>query len=183
MVPLTSIPWSRGTAVRRVLAIVGITVLGAALWGGMSVAGAQTTTTTAAAGVFTCEFSLTSTSLPVGGGTVQISGTAPADTTVHILVNSVEVATAHSDIVTGAWGPLPITITATSTVEVSINLDYPATPCIGPAAVTVEAAAAALPRTGSNDTKPFVLIGAALLVVGAALVLGARRRGNTRGRA
>jgi LPXTG-motif cell wall-anchored protein len=163
-----------------VLAIVGITVLGAAFWSGMSVAGAQTTTTAAA---LTCEFTLSTTSLPQNGGPVQISGTAPADTTVHILVNNVEVASAHSAQVTGAWGPLTIQITTTSTIAVSIALDYPATPCVGPASVSVAAAVAALPRTGSNDTKPFVLAGITLLVVGAALVIAARRRGHTRGRA
>jgi len=164
----------QGNAVRRFLAIVGITVLGAAFWGGMTAAGAQT---------FTCTYTLSTTSLPVGGGPVQVSGTAPADTTVHILVNNAEAATAHSSNTTGAWGPVQITITATSTVAVSINLNYPATPCIGPASVQVAAAQAALPRTGSNDTKPFVLAGVTLLVVGLALVMATRRREHARGRA
>jgi LPXTG-motif cell wall-anchored protein len=160
------------------LAIVGITVLGAAFWAGASVAGAQTTA------AFTCSYTLSTTTLPAGGGPVLVSGTAPADTTVHISVNGQEQATAHSDTVTGAWGPVQLTITATSTIAVSLGASYPATPCTGPATVSVEAAqaATALPRTGSNDTKPFVLAGITLLVVGVALVMATRRRERTRGR-
>jgi LPXTG-motif cell wall-anchored protein len=149
--------------------------LGAVFLGGASIAGAQTTP------VFTCSYTLSSTTLPVGGGPVQVSGTAPADTTVHIFVNGTEVTTAHSSATTGAWGPVTVTITATSTIAVSLT-NYPATPCVGPASVSVEAAAVALPRTGSNDTKPFVLAGVALLIVGAVLVMASRRRERVRGR-
>ena len=162
---------------RKLMAMIGITVLGAALWGGISVAGAQTTA------AFTCSYTLSATALPTGGGPVLVSGTAPADTDVFISVNGTVVATVHSDGVTGAWGPVQLTITATSTIAVSIAPNYPATPCTGPAQVSVEAAQTALPRTGSNDTKPFVLAGVTLLLVGVALVMGARRRERTRGRA
>ena len=168
-------PVEQGTIVRRLLAIIGITVLGGALWG-IGAAGAQTTA------AFTCSYTLSTTALPTGGGPVLVSGTAPADTDVFISVNGSVAATTHSDKVTGAWGPVQLTITATSTIAVSIAPNYPATPCAGPASVSVEAAAAALPRTGSNDTKPFVLAGATLLAVGVALVMAARRRERTRGR-
>ena len=172
---------------RKILAIVGVAVFGAAFWGA-SIAGAQvaptTTTTAASPSVFACTFTLSSTSMGVGGGPVQVSGTAPADTIVHISVNGVEAATAHSNNVTGAWGPVTVNITATSTIAVSLGASYPATPCIGVGTVTVAtpAPAQALPRTGSNDTKPFVLIGATILLVGVALVLAARRRDRTHGR-
>jgi LPXTG-motif cell wall-anchored protein len=173
---------------RKILAIVGVAVFGAAFWGA-SIAGAQvaptTTTTAASPSVFACSFTLSSTSMGVGGGPVQVSGTAPADTIVPLSVNGVEAATAHSDNVTGAWGPVTVNITATSTVAVSLGASYPATPCIGVGTVTVATPpppAQALPRTGSNDTKPFVLIGATILLVGVALVLAARRRDRTHGR-
>ena len=173
---------SRGIViVRKLLAILAITAFGALAWGGAT-AGAQTptTTTTAAPTVFICTYELSATQVAAGGGSVQLTGVGPADANVKIFVNGVQVASAHTDATTGAFGPVTITITTTSTVSVSVD-NYPATPCIGPASVNVEAAAA-LPRTGSNDTKPFVLIGVALLVVGAVLVLAARRRGHTRGR-
>jgi LPXTG-motif cell wall-anchored protein len=157
---------------RRILAIAGIAVLSAVFVGSVSTAGAQTTP------VFTCSFTLSTTSLPAGGGPVLVSGTAPGDTVVHIFVNGVEVTTAHSDNVTGAWGPVQLTITATSTIGVSIPSSYPACP---PRTVTV--ATPPLPRTGSNDTKPFVLAGVTVLLVGVALVFAARRRENARGRA
>ena len=170
---------------RRLLAIVGIAMLGAFVMGGASLAGAQTTTTSTTI-PFTCDFTTTPETLPVGGGTVSVKGTAPGDTDVHITVTSTtdgtQTATAHSNATTGAWGPVDFHITSTATVSVTLAPFYPATLCIGPASVAVESAAAALPRTGSNDTKPFVLIGAALLVVGTVLVVATRRRERTRGR-
>ena len=166
---------------RKILAIVGVAVFGAAFWGA-SIAGAQvapTTTTAASPSGLACSFTLSSTSLPAGGGPVTVSGTAAADTIVHIFVNGVEATTAHSNNVTGAWGPVQLTITATSTIAVSTPSNYP--PCPSQT-VTVATPPAALPRTGSNDTKPFVLVGATILLVGVALVLAARRRGRTHGR-
>jgi LPXTG-motif cell wall-anchored protein len=65
---------------------------------------------------------------------------------------------------------------------VTLGANYLTTVCTGPASVSVEAATAALPRTGSNETKPFVLVGATILIVGVALVLAARRRERTHGR-
>ena len=164
---------------RRLLAVIAISAVGAALWGGMSTAGAQTQA------ALTCSFTLSATSLPVGGGSVTISGTAPADTDVFISVNGSLVRTVHSSPVNGAWGPtdVPITNPGVNTIAVTLTPNYSTLVCTGPAEVSVAAAAAALPRTGSNDTKPFVLVGVTLLVVGAALVMGARRRQHTRGRA
>jgi LPXTG-motif cell wall-anchored protein len=178
--------WSeeQGKNVRRLLAIVGVAMLGAFVLGGASIAGAQTTTTTIP---FTCDFTVTPETLPAGGGTISVKGTAPGDTDVHITVTSstdgTQTATAHSNATTGAWGPVDFHITSTATVSVTLAPFYPATFCIGPASVSVESAAAstALPRTGSNDTKPFVLIGVALLVVGTVLVIATRRRERTRG--
>jgi LPXTG-motif cell wall-anchored protein len=161
------------------LTIVAIAAFGAFAWGG-AIAGAQTTTTTAP--VFTCSYELSSTALAAGGGPVSVSGVAPKDTDVHVLINGIDqLPPAHSDPVTGAFSK-QVTITTSSTVQVTLGANYLTTLCIGPGSVSVESAAAALPRTGSNDTKPFVLIGVALLVAGAVLVLAARRRERTRGR-
>ena len=163
---------------RRLLAIVAITVTGAALWGGMATAGAQTTA------ALTCNFTLSATTLPVGGGSVTIQGTAPADTDVFISVNGVLVKTVHSSPINGAWGPteIPVNNPGVNTIAVTLTPNYSTLVCTGPASVSVAEATAALPRTGSNDTKPFVLAGVTLLVVGFALVIAARRRERTRGR-
>jgi LPXTG-motif cell wall-anchored protein len=162
------------------LAIIGTAVLGAVLAAGISVAGAQTTPTTTP--VFTCSYELSTTQLAAGGGTVTLTGIAPADTDVHVLVNGVDqLPPAHSNAVTGAFSK-QITITTTSTISVTLGANYVTTVCTGPASVSVAAAAAALPRTGSNETKPFVLVGVTILVVGVALVLAARRRERTHGR-
>ena len=164
-------------SVRRLLCIVAMAAFGALFMGGAT-AGAQTTQ------VFTCNYTLSSTAIGAGGGEVQISGTAPGSTAVHIFVNGTEVLPPAQSSPTGTWGPVTLTITTTSTIAVNLGASYVTTPCTGPASVSVEAAAAtaALPRTGSNDTKPFVLIGVTILVVGLALVFAARRREHTHGR-
>jgi len=162
-------------SVRKLMCTVAIAALGALFWGGAT-AGAQTTQ------AFTCNYTLSSTALGQGGGPVQISGTAPGSTTVHIFVNGTEVLPAVESSPTGTWGPVTLNITATSTIAVNLGASYVTTPCVGPASVSVEAATAALPRTGSNDTKPFVLVGITILVVGLALVFAARRREHTHGR-
>ena len=164
---------------RRLVGIIAITVLGAALWGGVSTAGAQTQA------ALSCSFTVSATDLPVGGGSVTISGTAPADTDVFISVNGKPAATVHSSPINGAWGPteVPITDPGLNTIAVTLTPNYSTLVCTGPATVSVAAAAAALPRTGSNDTKPFVLAGVTLLVVGLSLVMATRRREHTRGRA
>jgi LPXTG-motif cell wall-anchored protein len=164
------VPRTGEDVVRRLLAVVAIAAFAGLLWGTTS-AGAQTT--------LTCSFSASTNNLPVGGGPVSVSGTAPADTNVRIFVNGVLVATAPTS-ATGAWGPVVINITATSTITVSAD-NYPATPCLGNGNVNV-AQAQALPRTGSDSTKPYVLAGATLLVVGLVLTIAARRRETARGR-
>jgi LPXTG-motif cell wall-anchored protein len=161
------------------MAIVGTAVIGAVLVAGTSIAAAQTTPTTP---VFTCSYQLSATQLAAGGGSVEVTGIAPADTDVHVLVNGVDqLPPAHSNAVTGAFSKT-VNITTTSTISVTLGANYLTTVCTGPASVSVEAATAALPRTGSNETKPFVLVGATILIVGVALVLAARRRERTHGR-
>jgi LPXTG-motif cell wall-anchored protein len=168
---------------RRLLAIAGITAMTALVGAGIvaAPAGAQ-----AQAQVFTCTFSVSATDLAAGGGPVQVSGFAPADTKVHVLVNGVEQATAQSSKTDGAWGPVTVTITTTSDVRVTIEQDYPATPCIGPGGTDVQrvtvAGTKALATTGSNNTTTYVLVGVVLLVTGLALAIAARRREYTHGR-
>lgn len=160
---------------RRLLAVAAIAAFSTISWG-LTTAGAQ---------VFTCTFTMSATTLGPGGGPVQVSGTAPADTPVKVLVNGVVVAETQSSKVDGSWGPLTVTITATSDVSVSISEFYPATPCVGPGGTSVErvtVAGAALPRTGSNGVEPMVLAGITVLVVGLVLTVAARRRETARGR-
>ena len=171
---------------RRLLVMVGVAAMGAFLLSGAAIAGAQTAPTTTTTTIpFTCDFTTTPTTLGVGGGSISVAGTAPADTDVHITVQNstdgTQTKTAHSS-VSGNWGPVTFNVTSSATITVTLAPFYPATTCVGPS-VSVEAAAAALPRTGSNDTKPFVLIGAAAVLVGLVLVVAARRRDHTRGRA
>jgi LPXTG-motif cell wall-anchored protein len=151
--------------------VLVIAVFGGLLFG-TGTAGAQT---------LTCSFNLSTNQLPAGGGSVQVSGTAPADTTVRVFVNGTLATTAKSSNTTGAWGPVTLAITATSTVSVSAD-NYPATPCAGVGTITVATATAALPRTGS-DTSQYVLAGISLVVVGIVLTVAARRRDTARGRA
>jgi len=183
-------PGSRGMNVRKLLVITGIAMLGAFLVGGTSIAGAQTPPTTTTTIPFTCDFTTTPATLGPAGGTVSVSGTAPANTDVHVTVQNAtegtQTKTVTSDSTTGNWGPVDFNITSTASVTVTLAPFYPATTCVGPAEVAVEAANAAqtqaLPRTGSNDTKPFVLVGAAAVLVGLVLVVASRRRNNARGR-
>lgn len=170
---------------RRLLAIAGIAAISA-------LAGVGALAAPAGAGVesaaFTCTFTLSTTSLPAGGGTVQVSGTAPADTPVRIYRGNDLVATVQSSPTDGTWGPVAVDITVSSDIQVSILEDYPATPCLGPGGTQVErvtvagASAAALAYTGSDHTRTYVLVGASLVVAGVALAVAARRRHYTHGR-
>jgi LPXTG-motif cell wall-anchored protein len=167
---------------RRILAVAGVAAITALVGVGAFAgsAGAQAT-------VFTCSFTVSTNTLAAGGGPVQVKGFAPADTTVRIFVNGVETATARSSKTDGAWGPVTVTITTTSDIRVSAD-NYPATPCTGAGGSTVEritvagSGASTLARTGSSNTRTYVLVGATLLVTGAALTIAARRRHYTHNR-
>lgn len=178
------------TKMRRLLAIAGIAAMTALIGAGAlaGTAGAQTTTPTVSP-VFTCSFALSTTTLPTGGGQVLVSGFAPADTLVHIFVNGVEIAQSpvRSSKTDGSWGPVTVTITATSDLRVSVEPAYTGTPCVGPGGtdvqrVVVAGASAQLAFTGSNHTTTYVLVGATLLATGLALAVAARRRERTHGR-
>jgi LPXTG-motif cell wall-anchored protein len=157
------------------LGVVGLAVTGAVA-AVAAPAGAQTTP-------LTCTFTVTPTTVTIPQN-VTVSGTAPGTTQVVILRNGTAYTTVQSDPVTGAFGPVQVLI-ETSPTTIAIQLPDPPygdLPCIGNGAgetVQVAAAATALPRTGS-DTSPYVLTAVALIGVGAALVIGARRRRNAR---
>jgi LPXTG-motif cell wall-anchored protein len=151
-------------------------------------ASAQTTTTTTP---LSCAFTVTPTTV-TPGQSVTVSGTAPGTTQVTILLNGVPApgaspsATVLSDPVTGAFGPVTVPITQAGTNQISIQLpvNYASLVCVGNGGTDVvevlaNAASQALPRTGS-DTSTYVLVGVVLVGVGAALVVGARRRRNAR---
>jgi LPXTG-motif cell wall-anchored protein len=122
------------------------------------------------------------TSVPT---TITVSGTAPADTVVTVRLNGGNPKTATSASAPTAnapWGPVTYDITAPGTYEITVQLPgaYGSAFCLGPnnqtvIPITVAAATAALPRTGS-DTSQYVLAALALIGVGAIFVIGARRR-------
>jgi LPXTG-motif cell wall-anchored protein len=131
----------------------------------------------------TCTFTLSTTTIDEPG-TVQVSGTAPASTEVRILVDGVIVATVTTDPVTGAFGPVPVQITTTSTVSIALPDSYATLPCTGVGRVEVVRASqvARLPRTGS-DTSQYVLAALAAIGVGLVLVVATKRRQDIHSRA
>ena len=155
---------------------LSVAVAGGALVGLGAPAGAGVTDSVS------CDFALSATSL-AGPGTVTVSGTAPGSTEVHIflVVNGVSTEVPGSPVlstpVTGLWGPVQVSIAETSDIRVSLDPSYGETPCVGPGSINVaRPAAAALPRTGSNNTEQFVVAALVLIAIGAVLVVGAKRR-------
>jgi LPXTG-motif cell wall-anchored protein len=140
----------------------------------MGTAGAQTTPDTP------CSFTVSPVTLPTGGGTVTVAGTAPGDAEVRIFANGLFVTSTHSDSVTGQWS-VSFFLAQTSEIGVSID-DYPATGCQVNAANQGANQGRALPRTGGSHIESSVLLGLALLLVGAVLVVAVRRRDELRGR-
>jgi len=150
-----------------------MTVAAVAVLGTMAVVAAP-----AGAGVSvgpgSCSFTLSATTL-TAPGPVSVSGTAPASTIVTVNVDGKPVATTTSDSVTGKWGPVTVDIAASSTVSITLPAVYATIPCVGVGAVEVSPATISLPRTGSN-TVQYVFAAAALIAVGAVLLIAARRR-------
>jgi LPXTG-motif cell wall-anchored protein len=164
-------------ATLAVAGVVGATALGAlALPAGAGVSDS-----------LSCSFTASSTDL-TGPGPVQVSGTAPASTEVHIFLQvgatttEVPGSPVLSDAVTGAWGPITVDITATSTIVVSVEPAYSNLPCTGVGLVSVSTVTAGLPRTGSNDTGQYVVAALVLIAVGSVLVVGAKRRRDAHSR-
>jgi LPXTG-motif cell wall-anchored protein len=173
---------------KRWAGLVLIVAASLAVLGGLSApAGAGVSPT------FSCSFSVSPTTLPPGGGTVTLTGVAPGSTVVRVFLDGQLVATTTSAPVTGEWS---VQIVITASAEITVALDgYPETPCIGVGGENVErnpqqssiivggATATRLARTGSSDTRPFVLIGLTAVCVGLVLLVAARRRTRVHGRA
>jgi hypothetical protein len=148
-----------------VLAIVGLAVAGA----GTAGAGLTSPTTP-------CAYTVTPQRLPPGGGTVTVAGTAPGDAEVRIFANGIFKTSTRSDAVTGNWS-VSFVLAQTSEITVAID-DYPATQCSGGGT----GGTGSLPRTGGSHIERDLLLGLALVLVGAVLVGGVRRRDHVRGR-
>jgi LPXTG-motif cell wall-anchored protein len=151
-----------------VLALVGLGVVAAPAL----VASAQTTTTTAQ----TCTFTVTPTTLPPGGGTLTVSGTAPPGSNITVFEGGTQVATTTAD-GSGNWS-VNVNVAATTDITASFGTTpYPLNACTTVNGhVVVAGAAAALAFTGSSHTTTYVLGGVAALVAGSVLVIAARRR-------
>jgi LPXTG-motif cell wall-anchored protein len=187
-------------AVRKFVGVALVGLLGALALPVLA-AGAQTdepTTTTILVGGG-CAVTVPPATQVAAGTQVSISGTAPDGVTVVLFVNGVLAQkNAPTDVVQvvvnangGATGPWTLLYTPTANVTLSVNFtsdngnSYTAV-CADNAGrtefpVTLAAnaerpAAAALAFTGSSDTPSYVLIGIAAIVVGAVLVVAARRR-------
>jgi LPXTG-motif cell wall-anchored protein len=146
--------------------------------------------------------SVTPNPIPAFGTQVTISGTAPSTDNTHIfLFADGNPATPNSatDVVDQAItdGTFTLKYTVLAPVDLSVNftfgnqnaytaicptvdnevvvhVDVEATNVVKPPAAAAQAQALAF--TGSNDTPSFVLVGIAALVLGAVLVIAARRR-------
>jgi hypothetical protein len=127
-----------------------------------------------------CLYTVSPGRLPPGGGTVTVAGTAPGDAEVRIFVNGVFKTSTRSDSVTGAWS-VSFALAQTSEITVAID-DYPATECGVDSAAQALINARSLPRTGGSHIERDVLLGLALVLVGAVLVVAVRRRDHVRGR-
>jgi LPXTG-motif cell wall-anchored protein len=171
------------------VAVVG--VLGALFAMPMLSAGAQTVDPAASLCTVT---SVVPTEVPAGGGLVTVNGTAPEGSTVVFFFNGVAVTPAVTQVV-GPDLQFSIGANVTPPGDVSVSFftapgGYPLNPClnvagenvfritVSPASVTrpPAAAAQALAFTGSNNTPSYLLVGVAALVLGAVLVIAARRR-------
>ena len=192
--------------VRKFVGVALIAVLGVLFALPMVAAGAQTATTNGSTGtdgvppappgdcVIT---SVTPNPVPGVPTQVTITGTAPsADNLTVVLFADGVAATKNdpSDIVTQAVTDGTFTLKYTVTkvpTDLSVNFTFGnqnayTAICALPGGETVVTVnieaqnvsrpAAALAFTGSSDTPSFVLIGIAALVVGAVLVIAARRR-------
>lgn len=169
--------------VRKFMGMALVGVMAAAFFAAVSPAGAQTTTTTVPQ---SCIFTVTPTTFPAlttFPKDVTVSGTAAPDgATVTVFLNGLA-TTPTTTVVSGAFSVV-ISIPASGTVvSVSLTAAYAGAcatpeglPSVVVSAEAVQAQKAALAFTGSNDTPSYVLVGIAALVLGAVLVVAARRR-------
>lgn len=172
--------------VRKMIGIAIVGMMAAAFFAvaSPSLAGAQTTQS--------CIFTVAPTTFPAGTTfpqNVTVSGTAAPDgAIVTVFLNGTP--TTPTGVVVGGAFSIVVSIPASGTV-VSVGLTAAYTgacatpeglPSVIVSAEQVQAAqaaqVAALAFTGSSNTPSYVLIGLAALVVGAVLVVAARRRAH-----
>ena len=195
------------SSVRKFMGVVLIAMLGV-LALPMLAAGAQTNGSSGSNGVppdppGDCNVtSVTPNPVPAAGTQVTISGTAPAEDnlTVVLFDNGVPAVPSPGDKVTQLVtdGTFSLLYTIQQDTNLSVNFTFGnnnayTSSCIFPGGEVVvrvtiavkpaeatkpAAAAAALAFTGSSDTPSYVLIGIAAIVVGAVLVVAARRRSH-----
>jgi LPXTG-motif cell wall-anchored protein len=189
--------------VRKFMGVVLMGVLGALFAFSMVAANAQTNGSTGTDGVPPAPpgdctiLSVTPNPVPGFPTQVTITGTAPTtdNTTVVLYANGSPAApNGAGDIVSQAvtTGNFTLKYTVTAATDISVNFTYGnqnaytagcATPGgevvirvdVSPTSAT-KPPAASLAFTGSSDTPSYVLIGLAAVVVGAVLVVAARRR-------
>jgi LPXTG-motif cell wall-anchored protein len=151
-----------------------------------------------------CSFTVTPNPIPALGTQVTINGTAPTSDNAHVVLIAdgvPAVPQSGTDVVEAdpaANGSYTLLYTVNAQVGLSVSMTFGnqnayAADCIGPGGITVvrvtvkaadvtkppaavQPAAQALAFTGSSDTPSYVLIGIAAIVVGAVLVVAARRR-------
>jgi len=175
--------------VRKFVCVAVIGVLGALFALPMLSAGAQTTTPTQS-----CIFTVAPTTFAAGTTfpqNVTVSGTAAPDGSIVTVFLNGSPTTPTATVVGGTFSVV-ISIPASGTiVSLSLTAAY-AGACATPAglpSVVVSAevagesvatgpAVAGLAFTGSSNTPSYVLIGIAALVLGAVLVVAARRRAH-----
>jgi len=190
--------------VRKFMGMALMGVLGALVALPMLAAGAQTNGSTGTDGVPPAPpgdcviLSVTPNPVPGFPTQVTVTGTAPNtdNTTVVLYADGVPaVVNGAGDVVSQLVtdGTFTLKYTVTAATDISINFTFGnqnayTSGCATPGGEVVvrvdvkatEAAkpAAALAFTGSSDTPSYVLIGIAAIVVGAVLVVAARRRSN-----
>jgi LPXTG-motif cell wall-anchored protein len=139
-------------------------------------AGAQQTTPSTPS-----TYTVNPVTLPPGGGNVTVQGTAPGSSVIRVYAGGVFITAVGTDPVDGSFS---VTFHLDQTAEVAITIDdYPATGCgLSPEQANINANRGSLPRTGGAHIESTVLLGLALVLVGAVLVVGLRRHDTVRGR-
>ena len=154
-------------------------------------AGAQTTGQT-------CSFSVSPDTFTSFPATTTVSGTAPAGSHVRVFVQSDvnQTPTVAAEVNAASNGSFSSQFTVTGPTSITVNFSTAdnnayATGCaenLGVTTVTIppvqvagsSVTAASLAFTGSSNTPSIALIGTAAVVVGAALVVGVRRKARVR---
>jgi len=185
--------------VRKFAGVAAVVLLGALVASPMLAAGAQTNGSTGSNGVppdppGACVISAFNDVTVASGTQVTITGTAPSSDNTHVVLyanGQPAVAQSPSDIVAQdvTDGSFTLKYTVSQTTVLSVNFTFGnqnayTAICSTKGGVLSEVVSvganevnkAPLAFTGSSDTPSYVLIGIAAIVLGAVLVVAARRR-------